>query len=86
MLITANIVPTITGTTGRMPLEIYRKDLFKSLTKHLDLADQIPSEAESGTIDLLIGNDFYLDIIQSERIQIEDGIYLLSSKLGWIVT
>lgn len=86
MLITANIVPTITGTTTKMPLAIYKKDAFKSLSRHLKLADQVPVKAEAGTIDLLIGNDFYLDIIQSERIQIEDGLYLLSSKLGWILT
>ncbi|KAH3886130.1 hypothetical protein DPMN_010131 [Dreissena polymorpha] len=86
MLITANIVPTIAGTTAKMPLAIYKKDVFKSLTRYLKLADQVPVKTEFGTIDLMIGNDFYLDIIQNERIQIEDGLYLLSSKLGWIVT
>ncbi|KAH3885854.1 hypothetical protein DPMN_009852 [Dreissena polymorpha] len=78
MLITASIVPTIAGTTAKMPLAIYKKDVFKSLTRYLKLADQVPVKAEFGTIDLMIGNDFYLDIIQNERIQIEDGLYLLS--------
>ncbi|KAH3796799.1 hypothetical protein DPMN_150370 [Dreissena polymorpha] len=82
MLITANIVPTIAGTTSKMPLAIYKKDAFKSLTKHLKLANQVHVKAEFRTIDLLIGNYFYLDIIKSERIQIENGLYLLSSKLG----
>ena len=48
------------------------------------MADTIPSETETSTVELLIGNDCYLDIILSQKIQ--PGLYLLASKLGWILT
>ena len=35
-------------------------------------------------IDLLIGNDYYADIVSMRRITLKDGLYLLVSKLGWI--
>ena len=41
---------------------------------------------ESSSVDILIGNDYYLDIIMSQRIEVQPGLYLLSSKLGWILT
>ena len=50
------------------------------------MADTIPTETESSEIELLIGNDYYLDIILSQKIEIQPGLYLLASKLGWIWT
>ena len=37
-------------------------------------------------MDVLIGNDYYLDIILSQKIEIQTGLYLLASKLGWMLT
>ncbi|XP_060557731.1 uncharacterized protein LOC132718121 [Ruditapes philippinarum] len=31
-------------------------------------------------------NDFYLDIVLPQRIEIQSGLYLLASKLGWLLT
>ena len=52
----------------------------------LELADDIPKMLESSSVDILIGNDYYLHIIMSQRIEVQPGLYLLSSKLGWIFT
>lgn len=52
------------------------------LTQNLSLADVLPTQKEVGTIELLIGNDYYLDT----KIQVQPGLYLLSSKLGWTLT
>ena len=52
----------------------------------LDLADTIPSESESTTIELLLGNDYYLDVVLQQRIEVQNGLYFLSSKHGWIST
>ena len=41
---------------------------------------------ESSSVDVLIGNDYYLDIIMPQRIGVQPGLHLLSSKLGWILT
>ena len=34
------------------------------------MADSIPSETESSVVDLLIGNDYYLDIILTQEIEV----------------
>ncbi|CAC5354904.1 unnamed protein product [Mytilus coruscus] len=44
------------------------------------------SVLESSTIEILVGNDYYLDIILPQKIEIQQGLYLLGSKLGWILT
>ena len=41
---------------------------------------------EKSLINLLIGNDYYLDILEPMRVQLQPGLYLLASKLGWILT
>jgi hypothetical protein len=86
MEIQANIVPVISGNIERKQLDFTTHENWKHLVKSLDLADTIPNENEQTSIELLIGNDYYLDIIMSQRIEIEPGLYLLGSKLGWILT
>ena len=49
------------------------------------MANGVPNnKSEVVKIDVLIGNDYYEDIIKSERIQLEDGLYMVNSTLGWI--
>lgn len=84
--ITVNIVPNITGIIQRKSVKIEDKKRFHELKKNLQLADKIPEKDESDKIDLLIGNDYYLDIVLGHKIEVQKGLYLLSSKLGWILT
>ena len=49
------------------------------------LADTIPSEQESKTIVLLVGNDYHLDFILPQKVEIQPGLYMLGSKAGWIL-
>ena len=84
LTISANIVPDITGTIQRRPT--IQSEQVQHLMNSLDMADTIPRESEYSTIELLIGNDYYLDIVLPQRIEIQPGLYLLSSKLGWILT
>ncbi|XP_053392330.1 uncharacterized protein LOC128555009 [Mercenaria mercenaria] len=84
--ITANIVPTITGSIQRKPVRISDRDNFRSLIKNLSLADDIPTEEYTDSIELLLGNDYYLDIVLGHKIEIQPGLYLLSSKLDWILS
>ena len=39
---------------------------------------------QTSTLGLLIGNDYYYELIMGDRIQVQDGLYLIKSKLGWI--
>ena len=77
--ISDNIVPTISGTiqTLRKSIKLSLEHL-KHLVKSVDLTDSISSENEFSTIELLIGNNF--------RIEVHPGLYPLGSKLGWILT
>ena len=50
------------------------------------MADSIPSGKEISTVELLIGSDYYLERITAEKTALEPGLYLLGSKLGWILS
>ncbi|CAG2195808.1 unnamed protein product [Mytilus edulis] len=61
-------------------------EYLKNFVKEVELADELPFQNESSSIELLIGNDYNLDLILSNKVEIQPGLYLLASKLGWIVT
>lgn len=84
--LTVNIVPNIAGTIQRRPLSISDRSNFNALVENLSLADTILTETETDTIDLLIGSDYCLDIIMGHKIEVQTGLYLLSSKLVWLLT
>jgi len=84
--LTANIVPTISGTVHRRPLPVFVSNQMEYLVNSVQLADTIPTKQETSSIDVLIGSDYYLDIVLPHRIEINRGLYLLGSKLGWILT
>ncbi|CAG2200102.1 unnamed protein product [Mytilus edulis] len=69
MLIDANVVPKITGSILRRPLQMDVCENVKYLCNNLQLADTLPSSLESST-----------------KIEIQQELYLLGSKLGWILT
>ena len=84
--IMANIVPVISGALHRKPLITLQSERVQDILGSVQLADDIPTKSESAPIELLIGNDYYLDIVHGEKIKVQDGLYLLSSKLGWILS
>ena len=76
--ISANIVPVISGTVQRKALKLFPSKNLDHLLRSLEMADTIPSETESSTVELLIGSDYYLDIILSQKIEVQPGLYLLA--------
>ena len=80
--IKANIVPKISGNIQRTPIPL--KNQFEVQRKYR-LADSLPRQVESSSIGVLIGSDYYHDIISSETVQIQDGLYVVRSKFGWII-
>ena len=50
------------------------------------MGDTLPSSCEKCDIDLFIGNDYYADIVSMKSTTLKDGLYLLGSKLGWILS
>ena len=86
MNINANVVPSITGSIIRRPIQSKSIQNWEHLWKKENLADSLPTEKEETTVDLLIGNDYYLDFILPQRVEVQPGLYMLASKLGWILT
>ena len=41
---------------------------------------------DSINIHLLLGNDYYSELLLSNTIHIQPNLYLLESKLGWIIS
>ena len=51
-----------------------------------ELADTLLCERESSSVELLICNGYYLDLIQSQKVEVQPGLYLLASNLGWLLS
>lgn len=83
MNISASIAPVISGDLQRRKIVMSSMKNFSHLLNTLELADSLPKECESISLDILIGNDYYLDLILSKK-KVQPGLYLLSSKIGWI--
>jgi len=85
MTLSANVLQQITGYIQRGPL--LQKDLeFLRLIPQDQLADSTPSVLETTTVDVLIGSDFFWDIVGGDKVVLPSGMFMLSSKFGYIVT
>ena len=80
-VINARICKTITGNMVKNKIDIKK---YKTIWKNLVMADDLPDEDQTLKIDILIGNDYYEDIMKSEKIEIDDGLYLINSTVGWM--
>lgn len=82
--ITANVIPSITGSMQRRSIDSSCLQNWEYLWKGNALADSIPTGIDTSKIDLLIGNDYYRDLILPQKVETQPGLYMLGSKLGWI--
>ena len=80
--IKASVVPKISGNVQRAPIKI---DNQLKINRKCELADTLPKHTESSSIGILIGNDYYNDIMSTERIKIHEGLYIIKSKFGWMI-
>ena len=76
------MVPEISGNIQRALIKIDNQ--FKIIRKY-ELADTLPKHTESSSIGILIGNNYYNDIMSTERIKIHEGLYVIKSKFGWMI-
>ena len=79
--INARICKTITGNVIKNKIDTKR---YRNLWKELKLADDPPTENRHIKIDILIGNDYYDDLMKTDKIEVEKGLYLVNSTLGWM--
>jgi hypothetical protein len=80
-VIQANVVPQITGRiTSASTIDI---DKIISSYTNLEIAK---GQLGITHVDLLLGNDYYFDIVSGNKIQISPGLYLIDTKFGWILS
>ena len=84
--VSASIWPShhLTNTMHRYPVD----SAIVNQIRHYQLADTIPTGTEHMEIDMIIGNDYWNDFILPGKVPIDgaDGLYLLESKFGWILS
>ena len=78
----ASVVLEISGNVQRAPIKIGNQ--FK-ITGKYELADTLPKYSKLSSIGILIGNDYYNDIMLTERMKIHEGLYIIKSKFGWMI-
>ena len=84
--ISANVVTQIAGSIQRRPVNLKSFENWEYLWNEFSLADDFPKVRETSSVELLIANDYYLDIILPQKIEVQPGLYMLGSKLGWILS
>ena len=84
MYLDVSVVPNITGRINRFPLGTQQVEFLNKFGQNM-LADSLPHHTESSTIDMLIGNDCYFDLLEPQKLDMGGGLFLFNSKLGWIL-
>ena len=85
MSVCANVLQQITGPIRRGPINQADVEFLQAIAPER-LADSIPTQSSSATIDILLGSDYFWNVIEGDRIVLPSGLLLLSSKLGYILT
>ncbi|XP_065189369.1 uncharacterized protein LOC135819998 [Sycon ciliatum] len=83
--IKANVLDTITRPIRRYPLPSEDAE-FLAGEPSIQMADTIPSIAETRAIDILIGSDHYGNLVQGSPQRLPSGLYVMDTLLGHIVT
>ena len=81
--IKATVVPQITGSLQRVAIP---ENDCKAFLHNYKLADSLPSTTQSTQLGILIGNDYYNDILLNDRREIKSGLYVIKSKFGWMLS
>ena len=84
--ISATVVPVISAELNRQPVKYLQNKEITQLLQTIVLADTLPLKHENASIEVLIGNDYYLDLISATKIELQPGVYLLHTQLGWILS
>ena len=85
MLMFANVLKQITGDIQRGPLQQKDIELLQLISKD-KLADLVPHSRETTTVDLLIGSDYFWDVVGGDKIMLPSEMFMLPSKFGYILT
>jgi len=82
MCLDVSVVPNITGIINRFPLKAQHIEFLNNKFGKNMLADSLPHYPELAKIDMLIGNDWYFDLLEPQKLDMGDGLFLFNLKLG----
>ena len=82
MSLKVTVVPSITGKINQIPLKAEDIEFLNREFSADKLADSLPCQMESSTIEMLIGNDYYFELLQPRKTDLGEGLFLFYSKLG----
>ena len=85
MPMNVTMVPNITGKINRVPVKQEDIEFLNKEFVEGKLHTSLPCHAESSNIEMLIGNDYYLDLLEPRKMDLGGGLFLFHSKLGWIL-
>ena len=85
MVLDVSVVPSITGRITRTPLGDDDTTFLKSEGWESKLADMLPVKSDSSPVEMLIGNDYYFDLLLPRKMDLRPGLCLFQSRLGWIL-
>ena len=74
--INVNVVPQIGGSIQRRPINLKSFRNWDYIWGKFPLADELPKETKSPSVKLLIGNDYYLDIILPQKNEVQAILYM----------
>ena len=83
MPIKVALIPNITEVNS-YPFIHIRCGVFKESSPEDKLANTLVTNAESFQVDMLLGNNYYFDLLQPRKIDTGNRLYQLQSKLGWV--
>ncbi|KAF0154889.1 MAG: Pao retrotransposon peptidase domain-containing protein [Ignavibacteria bacterium] len=81
--LTLSVVPKIIGNFRNISSSMIKN---LPIIQNYELADNDPNQDSMFMINILIGNDYYWELIEGNKVEINDGLFLIESKLGWILT
>ena len=70
---------------NRVPLKAQHLKFLNNKFGQNVLTDSLPQHTKSSTIDMLVGNYCYFDLLGPQKLDVDDGLFLFNSKLGWIL-
>jgi hypothetical protein len=80
--LTVSVISKIASQITRVPVPV---QIIKKHDK-LKLADSLPTRVECAQVDFLLGADYQPEFLTGERIRLQDGLFLLGSPFGWILS
>ena len=82
---TTNVVSRIANELPRQPLD----PALSQIVRQYDLADPLPLKMENVAIGLLLGADYYQQLLSDRsqpQVEVTPGLFLVPSKLGYITS